>query len=114
MLLSCCPGGSQSVFKRVGEEDDDEDDDEDEPDAVYPDAFLADELDPDDDVGLYVEDDDGFLLEDGLADLEDTESEDLEEWEEAEWEEGWGPGAANDYHRNLIRFRVMHVSFVLR
>lgn len=94
---------------------------EEDPHAVYPDALLdngfdadeldADELDPDDDVGLYDEDDDG-LLSDGLADLEDTESG--EDWEEEAWE-AWGgdPGAANDYQRNLMRFRVIHVSLAL-
>ena len=106
MPLSCC----QSVFECLGEEDDE---DEGNPDAVYPDDFLANELDPDDDVGLYnhYEDGDGFISDEGLADLEHTDSE--EEWEEEEWVEGWGPGAANDYQRNLMRFRVMHVSFAM-
>lgn len=116
--LTCCPGGFRVCVNVLGEEDSNED--EDDPDGAYPDAFLAheldadeldpDELDPDDDVGLYVEDDEG-LLSDGLADLEDSESG--EEWEEEEWEEWGGPGAANVYQRNLMRFRVIPDSFAL-
>ena len=101
MPLSCCPSGFQSVSEYVGEEEDDEDEDEHDPDAIYPgpDAFLANELDPDDDVGLYAEDDDGFISDE---DLEDSEDED--------WDEGWGQGEANDYQMNLLSFHVTPVS----
>ena len=85
--------------------------DEDDQDAVNQalHAALAHELDPDTDVGLYDEDDDGFASHDdeNLPDLEDTEDE--EDWAE-EWEAG---GAVNDYQRNLNKFRVIHFSFVL-
>lgn len=78
-------------------------------DASFPDAYLGlgHELDPDNDVGLYEDDDDdeGFISDD-FADLEDTEDEE-------DWDEEWGPAAGNEFARNLIHFRVMFVSLTL-
>ncbi|KAL3131291.1 hypothetical protein ABBQ38_000584 [Trebouxia sp. C0009 RCD-2024] len=69
-------------------------------------AALADELDPDDDVGLYDEDDEADSYnDDGLEDLEDTEDEEGSDDE-------WGAGGVDyyqgnsHYQRNLHGFRI--------